>query len=164
MTKRLAKIIAMGVLIIMSIGLFAGCGDNKMPYNAVLYDDAIDWIDADLKDANITSGLVANDEHLQKSYFWLIVSQADFIDKINEPQINVDFDKQIVVIYTFTTVYATRKYNLYNLSVNGDILTVEYKIEKNQGIVGNASRPKQRWFIVTLDKVDVQSVNFIENK
>ena len=91
------------------------------------------------------------------------MSQADFIDKINEPQINVDFDKQIVVIYTFTTVYATRKYNLYNLSVNGDILTVEYKIE-NQGIVGNATQPKQRWFIVTLDKVDVQSVNFIENK
>lgn len=157
------KLIILRVLVIMSLGLYAGCGNNKMPYNAVLYDDAFDWINADFKDANITSGLVANDEHLQESYLWLIISQADFIDKTNEPHVNVDFDKQIVVIYTFTTVYATRKYNLHNLSVNEDVLTVEYKIEKNKGIVGNATQPKQRWFIVILDKIDVQSVNFIEN-
>jgi hypothetical protein len=32
MTKKLAKILTMGVLIIMSIGIFAGCGENDYGY------------------------------------------------------------------------------------------------------------------------------------
>ena len=158
------RMLFLGVLVIMGLVLYAGCGNKKIPYNALLYDNVADCVNEDFKKANITSGLTVNDEHLQKSYAWLIISEDDYINKTNESRVNVDFDKQMVVVYTFTTVYATRKYNLRNLTVENDILTVEYEIEKNNGVVGNATHPQQRWFMIMLDKVNVNAVDFIEKR
>ena len=158
MTK--SKFISLGLVLIMIFGLLTGCSNIK--YNAQFFDSATDWIKEDFINDNLV-GYSENGTYPTERVF-VVKNQEEydeiFIESIDD--FDIDFDTQMLVIYTFETIYH-RNNDLVSLEVNEDVLNITYKMEKKSG-VGDASQPYQRWFVVRLDKLDVDSVVFVEKE
>lgn len=158
MTK--SKFISLGLVLIMIFSLLTGCSNIK--YNAQLFDSATDWIKEDFINDNLV-GYSENSSYPTERVF-VVKNQEEyeeiFLESIDD--FDVDFDTQMLVVYTFETIYH-RNINLVSLEVNEDVLSITYKMEKKSG-VGDASQPYQRWFVVRLDKLDVDSVVFVEKE
>ncbi|WP_285819603.1 hypothetical protein [Bacteroides acidifaciens] len=160
------KILLSGVIIIMSLISLVGCGRNK--YNASLFDDAGGWIKEEFANDNLICGVyyedmdfIADDSYPKARTF--IVDNQEKYDQIllaDITELDVNFEKQMLVVYTFTTIYH-RKNSIKNLSVHNQTLNINYKMESKFG-VGDASQPYQRWFVVKLDTLEITSVDFEE--
>lgn len=137
-----------------------GCVDNN--YNAELYDTAGEWINEDFAKNNLVRTLGDPENDYPKSLVFIVDNQEDYNQIFNEnaAPINVDFDKQMLVVYTFSTEYH-RSNTIESIIVENDVLKITYQMEKKQG-VGDASMPYQRWFVVKLEKLDVNSAVFEE--
>lgn len=134
----------------------AACG--KVRYNAELYDDASDRINEDFASENLVR--ISPDDDYPTSLTFIVTGEEEYnrIFKENIDELKVDFDKQMIIVYTFRTV-SHRKVKLYSLNIKDDVLKITYKEEEKYG-VGDASRPYQRWFAVKLDKTTITSVLF----
>ncbi len=156
MTKT--KFISLGLMLIMIFSLLTGCSNVK--YNAHLFDSATDWIKEDFISDNPV-GYLEDVSYPTERVF--VVKNREEYDKIFIESIDnfdVDFSTQMLIVYTFGTIYH-RNNNLVSLEVKEDVLNITYKMDKKSG-VGDASQPYQRWFVVRLDKLDVDSVVFME--
>lgn len=171
MAKRLAKIIAMGVLIIMNIGLFAGCGGNKLPYNAVMYGEIYTnrtWLQDEFYEDNLTRGswssvqeVYVNDEAYPSTRTRIIADSAEYSKVFKEFPIEVDFEKTMIVIHCFTTA-SSGNYEIKSISVEEQTLIVRYKHPASKGKTPpNASKPLTKWVIVTMDKLEIETVEFV---
>ena len=80
----------------------------------------------------------------------------------NVSNFDFSFDTKILIVYTFVDIYH-RNNSLVSLDVVEDVLTITYKMEKKSG-VGDASESYQRWFVVRLDMLSVDSVVFEEKE
>ncbi len=156
MTKR--KFIALGLVLLMIFTLFTGCSAIK--YNAELFDYANDWIKEDFINDNPIN-CFANNEYPTERVF--IVNSQEEYNKIfneNSNELKVDFATQTLVVYTFGSIYR-RNCDLVSLTIADDVLTITYKTENKSG-VGDATKPYGRWFVVKLDKIQVDTVVFVE--
>ena len=155
-----SKFISLGLVLIMIFSLLTGCSNIK--YNAQLFDSATDWIKEDFINDNIV-GYSENGTYPTERVF-IVKNQEEYDEIFNESidDFGIDFDTQMLVVYTFETIYH-RNNNLVSLEVDEDVLTITYKMEKKSG-VGDASQPYQRWFVVRLEKLDVDSVVFVEKE
>lgn len=173
------RLFLLGVFLIV---LFTCVGCNTNKYNAYLFDDAREWIKDEFANANPTFGYF--NENLNEDYFsedfnentdlisdesyprkriFLVDNQEKYeqIFIANIDELDINFNEQMLIIYTFTTIYH-RKNSITNLKVNNQILTISYKMASQKYGVGDVSRPFQRWFVVKLDKLDITSVEFNE--
>lgn len=158
----LKKFFILGVVFLMAFTLWA-CDDADIPYNAVLYDDAGEWINIEFKAANATAGVIPGDDALPKSRAWLIATPADYDGMLMGTPFNCDFDNQMLVLYTFTTAYV-RTVKLTKASKNDSVLDIEFEMVKPKGTGGGAVRDYQRWLLIKLDKIEVDSANVAEKK
>lgn len=136
-----------------------------LKYNAVLYDSFSNFIDEKFQSENLISGVVydeldVNDCPKNRTF---IVSEREnfeniFVDGFSE--FEVDFDSEMLVVYTFPTEYLLPA-NITNMTLNNEILTIEYSIALIDG-AGSAVKPFQRWFVVKLDKLNISSVVFVK--
>ncbi len=168
MVKRIAFLC---ITIIISLCVLAGCGNNSIKYNAVLYDNANDWIREEFLNENRTRGayfdiggeINSADKSNPKSRTFIVDNQEEydeiFISDLNE--FDFDFDNQMLIVFTFTTIYH-RNNKIKSLDMQNGILKINYKMESKSG-VGDASVPYQRWFVVKLDLLNIDSVEFEEN-
>ena len=148
------KFLIIGLVIIMLFTFLSGCTNNK--YNAKLYDNAIEWINVDFANNNQVGNLSFSNRTF-------IIDSQEKYDQVfinNTDELEFDFNNQMLVVYTFITIYHRKNY-IKNIDVKNSILKITYKMEKKPG-VGDASQPYQRWFVVKLDKLDVNSVVFEE--
>ncbi len=174
-----ANIIALAVVLLMFFSVCLGCSVKK--YNAVIYSNSDEWIQTSFRESNKVKGayyknpdyVEGSDDSIERYYTdetspkdrTFIVDNQEEFDKIfvkNIDELKVDFSKRMIVAYTFNSVYH-RNNKLVNFVLEGDKLTITYEMEKRPG-VGDASMPFQRWFVVVLDKLDVNSVVFVEKK
>ncbi len=158
------KILILGVLMVMAFSL--GACENKIPYNAVMYDDAGKWIAEQFLLENITQGayfegINTDDNSYPKSVARLIKSGEEFEAIFTEFPLEIDFDKSIVCIYVFTCNYV-RPYKINKIVVDNQTLKIEVKSVKPKEAVGDAVRSWQRCLVVKMDKTDVISVEFTE--
>ena len=154
------KIITILAVLLMIFVVLTGCSSVK--YNAKLFDNAIELISEDFISNNLVENL--EDSSDLSAHTFIIKAQEEY-DNIFIKNIDgcaVDFNNQMVVVYTFSTIYH-RDNRLINLDVKEDVLKITYMMEKKSG-VGDASQPYQRWFVVVLDKLDVSFVIFEEKK
>ncbi len=154
-----AKIIILGLAVLIFFGLLTGCSNIK--YNAKLFDDAIEWINEDF----IINNPVEMEGSSNPSDRTFIIKNKEEYNQIfaeNIDELAVDLNNQMVVVYTFSTIYH-RDNRLVDLDVEENVLKITYKMEKKLG-VGDASQPYQHWFVVVLDKLDVNSVVFVEKE
>ncbi len=146
------KFLIIGLVIIMLFTFLSGCTNNK--YNAKLYDNAIEWINVDFANNNQVGNLSFSNRT------FIIDSQEKYDQVFNNNELEIDFNNQMLVVYTFITIYHRKNY-IKNIDVKNSVLKITYEMEKKPG-VGDASQPYQRWFVVKLDKLDVNSVVFEE--
>ena len=154
-----------GCLFLALICLFMiiACNNNK--YNATLYDDAQKWIAAEFIKENLTGGAFYEDEQVDNS---LPTSKAFLIKDEDEMKtvfnnsfdLEVNFENQMIIVYTFTSIYH-RKCDILKMNMENDTLRIIYKVESKSG-VGDASRPYQRWFVITMDILPLNSIEFEE--
>lgn len=161
------KSVALLCLFFMLICSFAACSTIK--YNAVFYNDAELWINEDFIAENRTAyasygpdyGL-QTDGSLPKFRTFIINDSTEMNDIFNERfDLTVDFGKDMLVIYTFTTSENLREANLKNVELQDGCLNISYKTPVKFGIV-DASIPMQHWFLVKLDKLEISSVSFFD--
>ena len=150
------KITAFFTVLLIVLSSLSACG--KIKYNAELYDGASDWINEDFASGNLVR--INPDDDYPTSLTFIVTGEEEYnrIFKENIDELKVDFDKQMIIVYTFRTV-SHRKAELYSLNIKDDALKITYKEEEKYG-VGDASRPYQRWFAVKLDKATITSVLF----
>lgn len=171
MKKLKIVLIALALAIVPIFGV-AGCG-NK--YHAVLYSKSNEWIDEDFLKENHVKGYYPNDEYIEgevdggDKYIYdndspasrtFIITDAEKLNAIfTKCTVDVNFDKEMVILYIFSDVYP-RGYRLKTLKMDGQSLNIYYKLENKKG--NDAVMLYQRCFMVVLDKLDIEAVEFIE--
>ena len=138
--------------------------DDAIHYNAVFFDNAVEWIRTDFIHSNPVAP-EKNLSHPTKRTF--IIDTQEKYDQIFSKSINdfgIDFTKQMIAVYTFVDTN-TRENELADIRLENDTLKIVYEdippfIPAPGVNYGDSCQPYQRWFVVTLDKVDVASVTF----
>ena len=74
----------------------------------------------------------------------------------------VDFDKEMVIIYCYTTIYV-REQKLENVSFENNILTIEFDVVDGKPGTGDATAPQTRTCVICLDKVVTTEVKITYN-
>ena len=163
------KIFSVIMVMILIFSFFSGCRGIK--YNAVLYDMANSWIKEEFVEENpiqLTGYITENstdgfvDEQYPKDRMFIVSDEQEykkiFIDGIEE--LDIDFGEQMILVYTFSTIYKRKNY-LRSTSVKDKTVKIVYQMETKYGI-GDACRPYQRWFAVKLNKMDITTAEFQE--
>ena len=162
--KRITTILVL-LLVVCSTSLcLFGC--NNLPYNAVLYDSAVEWIQEDFKNENPIKawGFMGDEDENDnpKSRTFIVCDTEDFekvfIDGFSE--FEVDFESEMIIVYTFGSEYVLPA-TITNMKLKNKILTVDFKIQTIHG-TGSAVIPYQRWFVIKLKKLNISSVQFVE--
>jgi len=162
MKKKLTKILIMGIVLIMCLGIFVGCGDNK--YNAELHYNAQAMMNAEYLEANMTLGAydgLVEDTSSPETRTHIIKNKDDFDFAFKEFPKEVDFSKKIVLIYFFTSSYPTSPYKLVKINLRDDVLSIHFKLNKSgSSSVPDAGLPKQTCIVVLMDKIDINAAVF----
>jgi hypothetical protein len=172
--SRLIKpyFISVCLIFIIIICILASCSKNK--YNAIMYSQSSDWIQSSFLEENKVRGAeyenpLYTDDYAHDAYYYDETSPDDrifIIDNIdtyntifNENMLTIDFDKQIIYLYTFAST-SNRDYLIDKISIKEEQLNIYYKLKKSN--MKDATNPHQRCLIVVMDRTNTSSVKFIE--
>lgn len=174
MKKR--KIIAATLVLLLLLQLLTACAGAR--YGATLYGDAGEWInEAFAKENRVKRAQYPSEKDPYKVTTYSAPSSRLYVVKTREEyerifqkdiaELSVDFEQQMIVVYTFTD-YNRRENVLINAKLEEGTLRITYEdIPPHiEGDFGDSCNPYQRWFVVTLDRLDVDanSVSFVENE
>lgn|SRR5690554_76943 len=170
MVKKNIKLLTIGVIVIMVFGFLTGCR-SKMPYNAKMFGAIYEnrtWINDEFYNNNLTYGSYSSvlenyveDETYPSSRTKIIVDKADFDTIFEEFPVEVDFEKEMIVMHCFTTASGS-SYTMKSIIFNEKTLTINYKTQASKKPAsGNASMPLSKWVIVMMDKLDIETAEFI---
>ncbi|MDR1094605.1 MAG: hypothetical protein LBL66_10720 [Clostridiales bacterium] len=164
------KIVGLGVLLMM-ISL-VGCG-NK--YNAVVVDSGLVFRKEFLK-ANRTYGVTyynedydkdgdRTDEYLvdrmsPKFRTFIIKEQNEFDDIFTDFSTEVNFEKELLLIYLFTSVYH-RPCKIQSMKLDGETLKIDFKMKNAKPGVKDASVPEQRYLVIKMKNLDISAAEFV---
>lgn len=155
------KCLFFGIILIICFNFLMGCSNNK--YNATLHDNANEWIKEEFLTANLTYGAyyggeLVDDNSYPASRSFILRNQQEcegiLIENLSE--LKVDFEEEMIILYTFTTVYH-RNIKIKQIEMKDDALKISLQFDKRSGI-GDASIPYQRFLILQLDRLDITSV------
>ena len=164
------KLLILGAALIMCLTLFAGCANNDVKYNAVLYDDAESLIDEVFaKEHRVSGGGV----HYQDGdYSTATVPERTFFINSTEEyeeifadsaELEVDFDSQMLIVYTFSLEYK-HPLRLKGTDLNDNTLAVTFEMKLVRG-TDSVCQPYQRWEVLKMDKMEISAVTIeIDNK
>lgn len=165
------KLKALSAVIVCCLA-FSLFGCSNLSYNAKLYN-ADTWINNDFADNSLIRNVYysqsdsdekffSDDETCPESRTFIIENLEEhntiFNNDIDIEDLNVDFNKQMLIVYTFR---ATDHRNLKLISVNfqDKILKITFETIFKSG-TGDTSTPYQRWIVIKLDKVGMEAVEF----
>lgn len=155
------KLLALGLVFIMLLGIFTGCAHWK--YHAKLYDAAGQWIQEEFQSENLLSFGGGTAYPAERVF---IVTNQEECNEIFVPsaeELSVDFDTQMLIVYTFTDTNL-RNNRIVGMDADNGVLKIAYKMEEYLVPVLDTCNPYQRWFVVKMDKLAVNSVVFEEKR
>jgi hypothetical protein len=171
------KIIAATLVLLLLLQLLTACAGAR--YGATLYSDAGEWInEAFAKENRVKRAQYPSEKDPYKvttysdapsSRLYVVKTREEYerIFQKNIAELSVDFEQQMIVVYTFTD-YNRRENVLINAKLEEGTLRITYEDipPHAEGDFGDSCSPYQRWFVVTLDRLDVDanSVSFVENE
>ncbi len=162
----LKKIICLGVLLVMCLGLFIGCGGNK--YNAIVISDGYTFKPNFLKENRTRDShyldengelAVAEGESYPQYRVFCFKSQAESDAVFSNFSASIDYEKEMLIIYFFTS-YNSSLCKIDKVILEANVLIIRYKYEKPQNRGDNITIPMQRCLIVKIDKLEVESIEF----
>lgn len=157
------KLIMLFICIILIVSLLS-CTKNK--YHFTLYDNINDNIKYDFKEKHITrfayfNRIPYNDISYPKDYTLVIETNEKLNDIFNNVPFEINFDKQIAVLYVYTTNYAASSCKLKKVKIIDNKCDIYVKENLGPKGTGSASIPTTRFIIITLDKINECNYNFI---
>ena len=175
MKKR--KRIAAGLALLILLQLLTGCAAIR--YGATLYSDAEEWLDdAFLEENKISTAYYRNPDFTDihgsepewitypdepKTRTFIITEKEEYDRIFTKSPVEVDFEKEMVILYTFCSVYyGGIKYELKTMKVTDDTLTVKFECQYMPPDTDAACQPYQRFFMLTMKKTEITEVKFIE--
>lgn len=152
-------------MLIVSLWFFAGCrGEN---YNAEVYDTAIEWMTSDYIAENTTrNSSITESESAPITITNIIAIQSDFNNAFIEFPPEVDFEKEMLIIYFFTgdiiinQVTGDRifSYKIKSINIANEKLNIVFT--KKTLVSGpTGSPPTQECLVVKMDKTHVTATN-----
>lgn len=174
MGKKLVKILIMGVMLVMCLGLFVGCGGNK--YNAVVLSDDISFRSEFLNENRTLNARYLNESWNEETDEWddrylvdkispecrtFVVRNQDELNAIFDSFVPVDFEKEMVLLYCYTDIYS-RQQLIDKVNLNGTALEIEFSLKKPKSSVGDAHEPGCKQLIIKMDALEINIVNFIK--
>ena len=155
------KYMTIGLVFVMLFSIISGCSLSN--YHATLYDSADGWIQEKFINANPLSFDGGKTYPIKRVFVVNDKAQYDRIFVQNIEELAVDFDTQMLIVYTF--VDTTRKNRqLVDMNLKDGVLEITYKKEKPIkeyfAPVGDTCMPYLRWFVVKMDKLNSQAVVF----
>ena len=175
MKKR--KRIAAGLVLLMLLHLFVGCASVR--YDPTLYSYTNDWLDnAFLEENKISTAYYHNPDFTDihgsepkyikypdepKTRTFIITEKEEYDRIFTKSPVEVDFEKEMVILYTFCSVYyGGIKYELKTMKVTDDTLTVKFECQYMPPDTDAACQPYQRFFMLTMKKAEITKVKFEE--
>jgi len=170
MKKTLSLVLALITLLFC----FVGC--SKIEYNATIIKNGIsfnaDWLSANLTygayypnpdynpdDEESEPALIDRTSPKSRTY---IIKEKTVLDEIFENFPDIDFAKEMVIVYCFTTIY-DRERVLESVKMDeNNILNIEFKSKDNNGR-GDASMPGTAILTIRLDRLDITEANITYN-
>ena len=160
----------MTLVVFMSLIMLSGCQNAKLPYNAVMYGNVYEtraWLRDDFYESNLTYGSYSTaiedyikDENFPSSHTKILQNEDEYEMVFKEFPTDVDFGKSLIVMHCFTTVSGSF-YEIKNISRDEKKLLIQYRTVKSKKHTPDASIPLSKWIIVTLDYLDIETVEFI---
>ena len=150
--KRYSLYLASLLLIVCSL---ISCSSAQ--YNASIIKSGVTYNEAWLAQ-NYTRGSHQSgyDASLPESRTYIIKNQNE-LDEVFSVCPKIDFDKQILIVYCYTTTYV-REQKLEKFFYENGVLSIDFGVVKGKIGVGDATAPGTRICIISLDKLDISSV------
>lgn len=157
------KVVTVFISLLLIICFFTGC--LYIECNAVILQEGFSyretWLESNQTRGSLQRGKQEYDDSLPKSRTYIIQNQARLEEIFSEfPEI--DFDKETVLVYCYTTIYL-RKQKLEEVSLKNAVLTVSFDVVRGKLGHADAAAPHTRLCIIRLDKIDVTKVNITYN-
>ena len=154
-------IIACLLLCIILNFLLVACSSestNEIKHNATLYTS--DFVMKDnFKKENATKSTNLDDyqvagESLPKERIIIIKNNEEKHKAFESVNISVDFNKEMLVICTFTAYYSSKMWKLNEVKNDKERLVVKFIAELKKGY-DSATPPTQLWYVIKMDKMEV---------
>ena len=168
------KVFALFVFIAF-ICLLSGCNDNK--YNAVIYNNATEWISEEFLKENRVKAYYPNEDHIEyedgysPEYIYdeespafrtfIIQDEEEFKRIFSKYEGTIDFENEIVLLYIFPAT-SSRDYYIKKMDYENQVLTVQIKKQSRQNNKADGDLPSQRCLMIKMEKLEIDSVNFIK--
>lgn len=172
--RKILTTITTSILALSALFSFIGCDNIK--HNAVVVDQGItyktEWLDANrtygvyyknpLYDPDDEQSEPALTDTTSPKYRTHVINEQTALDEIFVEFPEIDFEKEMVVVYCFTTIY-NRERVLETVELGEDnILRIEFKSKNNHGR-GDASMPGQGVLTVKMDHLDMTDIQITYN-
>ena len=150
-------------MLCMSISLI-GC--KQIDHNAVIITEGTTYQEEWLENNSVYGAYDENgeenyDSNTPKSRTYIVKNQ-DELDEVFSEFPEMDFEKEMVLVYCYRTIY-TRKQVLEKVVLDGTVLNVEFNIVKGKIGHADASAPQRRMLVIKLDKLDITETNITYN-
>ena len=89
-----------------------------------------------------------------------IITEKARLDEIFSVCPEIDFEKEMVVMYAFTSVYNGRDLKITSITLDNKNLKIEFKYVEGKPGHKDASSPQTRFFVIKMDKLDMDTVEF----
>ena len=173
--KKLFLIRAITVLIPFTLCAFtSGCetekGEEIMSYNAKIGLGGEITFKEDFLKANMVyganydyeNGEYVNDE-ISPKFRTFIITEKSQLDGVFSVYPDIDFEKEMVVMYIYSSTYNSIYYEekLISITLVNKNLKIEFKIVGGKPGYGIAHMPQRTFLPVRMDKLNIETVEFI---
>ena len=169
-SKKLTVLLAM-VMMVGCLAMFlsmAGCEEEQeiLEYDAILYDQPMQWMNPEYLKKNETFDLDHTGESFPRRIIHIIKSQKDFDKAFKEFPPDVDFKKEMLIVYFYTGPNVANpetgkrffNFTIKDLKVENE--NVQIVIESEALLEGPTGFPPMRQcFVIKMNKADVTNVN-----
>ena len=92
----------------------------------------------------------------------LVIESQEALDEIFTEFKEIDFEKEMVIVYCYTTIYV-REQRLEKVSLDNGVLSIEFDVVDGKPGTGDATAPQTRTCVICLDKVVATEVKITYN-
>ena len=172
--KKILLIITCIILVITIICLIIFY--DQIIYNAKIYSQSEDLLLPEFLCANKVRGAFylnpdydplddkSNEYYREtdapKNRTFIVDSEDTFNEIFKEDTLDINWDKEMVLLYIFPDENPYRKYHLKNISLSEGNLKIYYKLERSMR--NDSTAPYQRCLIVKLNRQNIYNVEFIK--
>lgn len=126
------------------IACLFGCA--KIEFNAVILKDGYSlssaWLDS-------RTELIEDETY--------VITDSDALEEIFTDFEEIDFEKRMVVVYCYTTIFI-REQKLERVSLDDGVLSIEFDVVKGKLGTADATAPQTRVCVICLDNVALTDV------